>query len=130
MDESNIIDLLDVEFREQMAKLKSPDTQEEEMVKILNRIETISKIRNERVKVDFEVIDFEEKRKEENRKNEQKTKDDKRNFWSTIGIAIFEVGVPILAYSIWAYKGFKFEENGTIRSQVSKNINGRMKATK
>ena len=130
MDGSNIIDLLDVEFIELMEKQKSPDTTEEEKGKLLNRIETISKIRNERVKTNSEIIDLDEKRKEESRKNDQKIKDDKRNFWSTIGITIFEVGVPILAYSVWAYFGLKFEETGTIRNPVSKNINGRMKATK
>ena len=76
------------------------------------------------------MVDTEEKRKEEFRKNQQKIKDDKREFWTKIGLTVFEVGLPIIVYSVWAYLGFKFEENGTIRSQISKNINNRMKATK
>ena len=130
MDGSNIIDLLDVEFEELMKKFKDPSTNDEDKDKILKRIETISKIRNERVKANSEVVDSEEKRNEEVRKNNQKVKDDRSNFWLKIGVTIFEVAVPIIAYSIWAYKGFKFEETGTIRSHVSKNINSHMKATR
>lgn len=129
MDKS-IIDLLDEEVRTLMEEVAKDGTTSEDTAKLLQRIETLSKVRNERVKTDSEVIDLEQKRKEETRKNEQKIKDDKRNFWSTIGVTTFEVMAPIIAYSIWAYAGLKFEETGTIRNPVSKNINGRMKATR
>ena len=130
MDETNIIGLLDEEFKNLMAKLSKIDITDDEKNKLVGRLETISKIRNERYKTDFEKIDTEEKREEEFRKNQQKIKDDKRDFWTKIGLTVFEVGLPIIVYSVWAYLGFKFEENGTIRSQISKNINNRMKATK
>ena len=76
------------------------------------------------------MVKTEEEIKEELRKNQQKIKDDKREFWTKIGLTVFEVGLPIIAYSVWACMGFKFEENGTIRSQISRSINNRMKATK
>lgn len=129
MDKS-IIEQLDEEVSKLMEDLAKEETPSEEKVKLLDRVETLSKVRNERVKTDSEVIDLEAKRKEEARKNEQKMKDDQKNFWSTVIIAVLEIGVPAITYGIWAYAGLKFEENGTIRNPVSKNINGRMKATK
>ena len=129
MDKS-IIEQLDEEVKSLMEEVAKEETPSEEKVKLLDRIEQLSKIRNERVKIDSEVIDLEAKRKEESRKNEQRIKEDKKNFWSTIIIAVVEIGVPALTYGLWAYASLKFEENGTIRNPVSKNINGRMKATK
>ena len=129
MDKS-IIEQLDEEVSKLMEDLAKEETPSEEKVKLLDRVETLSKVRNERVKTDSEVIDLEAKRKEEARKNEQKMKDDQKNFWSTVIIAVLEIGVPAVTYGLWAYASLKFEENGTIRNPVSKNINGRMKATK
>ena len=80
MDKS-IIEQLDEEVKSLMEEVAKEETPSEEKVKLLDRIEQLSKIRNERVKIDSEVIDLEAKRKEESRKNEQKMKDDKKNFF-------------------------------------------------
>ena len=130
MDESSNINLLDEEFVKLMTELKEPDKTDEQKGKILDRLQTISKIRNERVKVNSEVVDFEEKRKEESRKTQQKAKDDEREFWSKIGLTAFEVLIPAGLYCIWAYIGFRFEEEGNIRSAILKQNNGRIKASR
>ena len=130
MDEQERIDLLDEEFHSLMNELKDSSKTEEQKGKILGRLETISKIRNERVKTNSEVSDIEKKHDEESRKATQKISDDKREFWSKIGLTAFEVLIPAGIYCIWAYLGFKFEENGTIRSSVSKTNNSRIKASR
>ena len=38
------------------------------------------------------------------------------------GLAIFELLVTITAYNIWTNRGFRFEEEGTIRSKTMSNI--------
>ena len=130
MDESNNINLLDEEFVKLMKELNTPDRTDEQKGKTLERLETISKIRNERVKVNYEIVDSEEKRQEETRKNQQKIEDDKREFWSKIGLTTLEVVVPTVLYCVWAYIGFKFEETGNIRSAILKQNNGRIKASR
>ena len=129
MNEKNMISQLDEESAHLIEKLSSSETKEERAT-ILDEIEQLSKIRNERLKIENEAIQGEKTLKEEIRKNEQKIKDDKRDMWIKVATTILEIGVPALTYGLWAYASFKFEETGTIRSPVSKNIGSRMKATK
>lgn len=46
------------------------------------------------------------------------------------GLAVFELVVTIVAYNAWTNRGFRFEENGTIRSNTFKNIFMRAKKLK
>lgn len=61
---------------------------------------------------------------------EQELKELKFDRWYRTGLAVFEIVATIIAYNCWTNKGFRFEEEGTIRSNTTKNIFMRAKKPK
>ena len=47
-----------------------------------------------------------------------------------VGIAVAEIGLPLIFYAIWMDRGFKFEESGAYTSSTFRNLFNRFKPTK
>ena len=47
-----------------------------------------------------------------------------------VGLAVAEIGIPLVFYAIWMDRGFKFEESGAYTSSTFRNLFNRFKPTK
>jgi uncharacterized membrane protein YgaE (UPF0421/DUF939 family) len=47
-----------------------------------------------------------------------------------LGLEIANTAIPVLLYSFWLVKGFKFEETGVLRSSTFKSITSKMRPFK
>ena len=57
---------------------------------------------------------------------EKQLKDQVIERYFRYGAICLELIVPIIAYSAWYHKGLKFEENGTVRTPMLKNLMSKM----
>ena len=80
---------------------------------------------------ELELREKEMELKQKEMELKQKELDELKNdrYFKT-GLAVFELVVTIVAYNAWTNRGFRFEENGTIRSNTFKNIFMRAKKLK
>ena len=46
---------------------------------------------------------------------------------ASLGIQLIGIGLPLIAYGIWFKRGLKFEETGTIGSDMMRNLMSRFK---
>ena len=47
-----------------------------------------------------------------------------------VGIAVAEIGLPLIFYAVWMKRGFEFEENGAYTSTTFRGLFNRFKPTK
>lgn len=67
------------------------------------------------------------KKEEESRKREaeldaRKQKSEKIDRWLKVGLEVLGIGAPLVVYSVFMAKGFKFEESGTYTSGTFRNL--------
>lgn len=128
MEKTTIEKLLDEKVVEELEKLGHENVTNEEKGKIIMRIGNLSRVRNERVKVDSDAEELIAKRKDEQSIQAQKVKSEKLEFWSKIGLAGLQVIGPIVGYGFMMVQVLEFEKTGTITSAVlSKGVLNRFK---
>ena len=111
MDDRNIEELLSEEIAKQ--------------IQALSGLEAGSKDE----KYNSRIADNEAKEREEEIKRQQIAEQVKDRYFRA-GIAGAELILPLIFYGIWMNKGFRFEEHGTISSQVFRNLINRFRPTK
>ena len=47
-----------------------------------------------------------------------------------VGLAVAEIGLPLVFYAVWMKRGFEFEESGAYTSTTFRNLFNRFKPTK
>lgn len=137
MDERNIEKLLSEEIATQIQALSGfePGSKEksaaiDDLVQLYKlRIEENKSIWDADEKHNSRVADNKAKVREEEIKRQQISEQVKDRYFKA-GIAGAELIVPLIFYGIWMNKGFRFEETGTISSQVFRNLINRFRPTK
>lgn len=56
-------------------------------------------------------------------------KERKIDRWLKFGLGCAEIGLPLMFYGVWMRRGFRFEEKGTISSDVFRRLIGHFKPT-
>lgn len=136
MNEELVV-MVDNELRAQIEKLSFLEPGSKEQTEAIENIVKLYRVRIEDSKAAIEYnkgIDDNEFRQEQMEKEERSRKEQlaeqRIDRFVRIGIAAAELMVPIIFYSAWMKKGFKFEETGSFTSMTFKNLINRFKPTK
>ncbi|MGN1370923.1 MAG: hypothetical protein ACI4XM_01390 [Candidatus Coprovivens sp.] len=115
MEEKNINELLCKEIEEEIKYLKTLEPGGEEHSRAVESLTKLYKIKmDEDTKVD----------------EKQKLNKDVINQYLKLGIDVAGIILPLMFYSRWMNKGFKFEETGTFTSTTFRNLFQKFKTTK
>lgn len=155
MDKEQLKDLLSEEIKTQIQDLSELSPGSLEKSKAIDDLATLYKLKIEETKME---LDFDEKqaRREMDKENrlkddalkEQQLKDENsvherdelirkeqmteqvKDRYIRLCIAAAEIILPLIFYSKWMKKGFKFEETGTFTSTTFRGLFNRFKPTK
>ena len=137
MDDRNIEELLSEEIAKQIQALSGLEAGSKEKSAAIDDLTQLYKLRIEENK---SVWDAEEKYNRRMMDGESVTKDNDfkerqiaeqvKDRYFRVGIAAAELLIPLMCYGIWMNKGFRFEETGTISSQVFRGLINRFRPTK
>lgn len=122
MDDKNIRGLLDEVIETELLNLSEIDTGSEKKSNAVKDLTELYKLRIEEVKTEQAKAD--NRAEAEMRQTQAKSQTFDR--WLNIGV---QVGLTVgswVMYSIWYHKGLKFEETGTVRAPMTRNLLSRM----
>lgn len=132
-----LVAMLDEEIRAEIEGLASLGFGSKEQSDAIENVTKLYRLRIEDSKAAMEYnkeIDDDQFRREQMEKEEQSRKEQlaeqRIDRYVRIGIAVTELMVPIMFYSIWMRKGFKFEETGSFTSTTFKGLINRFRPTK
>ncbi len=158
MDEE-IKNLLDEEIKSQINTISGMDVDDENYSKAVDSLVKLHKLRIEETKsiTDSENLAYKRETDEEERKYKRETDEEERKYkretdeetcklneeirqeqlseqkkdrYIRIGLDVAGLLVPIMFYSAWMRKGFKFEETGTFTSTTFRGLFGHFKPTR
>ena len=155
MKKEQLKELLSEEIKTQIQDLSELDPGSAEKSKAVDNLATLYKLKIEetRMELDFDEKQARRKMDKENRLKddalkEQRLKDENsvherdelirkeqlaeqvKDRYIRLGIAAAEIILPLMFYSKWMKKGFKFEETGTFTSTTFRGLFNRFKPTK
>lgn len=132
-----LITMLDEEIRSEIEELSSMDFGSQEHTEAIENVAKLYRLRIEDSKAAMEYnkeIDDELFRQDQMEREEQSRKEQlaeqRIDRYVRVGIALTELMVPIMFYSVWMKRGFKFEETGSFTSTTFKGLINRFKPTK
>ena len=136
MDEE-IKNLLDEEIKSQINTISGMDVDDENYSKAVDSLVKLHKLRIEETKSITDSEDRTYKRETDERTCElneeirqEQLSEQKKDRYIRIGLDVAGLLVPIIFYSAWMRKGFKFEENGTFTSTTFRSLFGHFKPTR
>lgn len=155
MKKEQLKDLLSEEIKAQIQDLSKLDPGSAEKSKAVDDLATLYKLKIDETKME---LDFDEKQARRKMDKENRLKDDAlkeqqlkdensvrerdelirkeqlaeqvKDRYIRLGIAAAEIILPLIFYSKWMKKGFKFEETGTFTSTTFRGLFNRFKPTK
>lgn len=155
MKKEQLKDLLCEEIKTQIQDLSKLDPGSAEKSKAVDDLATLYKLKIDETKME---LDFDEKQARRKMDKENRLKDDAlkeqqlkdeisvherdelirkeqlaeqvKDRYIRLGIAAAEIILPLIFYSKWMKKGFKFEETGTFTSTTFRGLFNRFKPTK
>lgn len=155
MKKEQLKDLLSEEIKTQIQDLSKLDPGSAEKSKAVDDLATLYKLKIDETKME---LDFDEKQARRKMDMENRLKDDAikeqqlkdensvrerdelirkdqlveqvKDRYIRLGIAAAEIILPLIFYSKWMKKGFKFEETGTFTSTTFRGLFNRFKPTK
>lgn len=155
MKKEQLKDLLSEEIKTEIQGLSELSPGSTEHSKAVDNLATLYKLKIEETKMELDFDEKEKRRKmdEKNRQKddalkEQQLKDENlarerdelirkeqmteqgKDRYIRLGIAAAEIILPLVFYSKWMKKGFKFEETGTFTSTTFRGLFNRFKPTK
>lgn len=155
MKKEQLKDLLSEEIKTEIQGLSELSPGSAEKSKAVDNLATLYKLKIEETKMEMDFDEKEKRRKmdEKNRQKddalkEQQLKDENlarerdelirkeqiteqgKDRYIRLGIAAAEIILPLVFYSKWMKKGFKFEETGTFTSTTFRGLFNRFKPTK
>lgn len=116
--DNKIRDLLEEEIKTELEDLSSLTTGSKEKSIAIEDLEKLYKLRIEDIKAEMD----------HNEKSEQ-LKEDVKNRYLRIGLEAAGIVLPLVFYSTWMKKGFKFEETGTFTSTTFRGLFNRFRPT-
>ena len=136
MDEE-IKDLLDEEIKSQINTISGMDVDDENYSKAVDSLVKLHKLRIEETKTITDLADRTYKRENDEKTCElseeirqEQLSEQKKDRYIRIGLDVAGLLVPIMFYSAWMRKGFKFEETGTFTSTTFRGLFGHFKPTR
>ncbi|WP_289307821.1 hypothetical protein [uncultured Phocaeicola sp.] len=136
MDEE-IKNLLDEEIKSQINTISGMDVDDENYSKAVDSLVKLHKLRIEETKsiTDSENLAYKRETDEETCKlneeiRQEQLSEQKKDRYIRIGLDVAGLLVPIMFYSAWMRKGFKFEETGTFTSTTFRGLFGHFKPTR
>ena len=136
MDEE-IKDLLDEEIKSQINTISGMDVEDVNYSKAVDSLVKLHKLRIEETKsiTDSENLAYKRETDEETCKlneeiRQEQLSEQKKDRYIRIGLDVAGLLVPIMFYSAWMRKGFKFEETGTFTSTTFRGLFGHFKPTR
>lgn len=133
----DLMTMLDEEIRDEIENLSSLSYGSKEYSDAVDGLTKLYKLRIEDSKAAMEYdkeIANDEFRREQAEKEEQSRKEQlaeqRIDRFVRIGIAGFELMVPIVFYNVWMKRGFKFEETGSFASTTFRGLINRFRPTK
>ncbi len=155
MKKEQLKDLLSEEIKTQIQDLSKLNPGSAEKSKAVDDLVTLYKLKIDETKME---LDFDEKQARRKMDKENRLKDDAlkeqqlkdensvherdelirkeqlaeqvKDRYIRLGIAAAEIILPLIFYSKWMKKGFKFEETGTFTSTTFRGLFNRFKPTK
>ena len=155
MKKEQLKELLSEEIKTQIQDLSELEPGSAEKSKAVNNLATLYKLKIEETRME---LDFDEKQARRKMDKENRLKDDAlkeqqlqdensvrerdelirkeqlteqvKDRYIRLGIAAAEIILPLIFYSKWMKKGFKFEETGTFTSTTFRGLFNRFKPTK
>lgn len=155
MKKEQLKDLLSEEIKTQIRELSELSPGSAEKSKAVDDLATLYKLKIDETKME---LDFDEKQARHKMDKENRLKDDAlkeqqlkdensvherdelirkeqlaeqvKDRYIRLGIAAAEIILPLIFYSKWMKKGFKFEETGTFTSTTFRGLFNRFKPTK
>lgn len=155
MEKEQLKDLLSEEIKTQIQDLSKLNPGSAEKSKAVDDLATLYKLKIDETKME---LDFDEKQARRKMDKENRLKDDAikeqqlkdensvrerdelirkeqlaeqvKDRYIRLGIAAAEIILPLIFYSKWMKKGFKFEETGTFTSTTFRGLFNRFKPTK
>mgnify|MGYP004671270745 FL=1 len=155
MKKEQLKDLLSEEIKTQIQDLSKLNPGSAEKSKAVDDLATLYKLKIDETKME---LDFDEKQARRKMDKENRLKDDTikeqqlkdensvrerdelirkdqlveqvKDRYIRLGIAAAEIILPLIFYSKWMKKGFKFEETGTFTSTTFRGLFNRFKPTK
>lgn len=155
MKKEQLKDLLSEEIKTQIQDLSKLNPGSAEKSKAVDDLATLYKLKIDETKME---LDFDEKQARRKMDKENRLKDDAlkeqqlkdensvherdelirkeqlaeqvKDRYIRLGIAAAEIILPLIFYSKWMKKGFKFEETGTFTSTTFRGLFNRFKPTK
>lgn len=136
MDEE-IKNLLDEEIKSQINTISGMDVNDENYSKAVDSLVKLHKLRIEEMKsiTDSEDQAYKRETDEETCKlneeiRQEQLSEQKKDRYIRIGLDVAGLLVPIMFYSTWMRRGFKFEESGTFTSTTFRGLFGHFKPTR
>ena len=136
MDEE-IKDLLDEEIKSQINTISGMDVDDENYSKAVDSLVKLHKLRIEETKTITDLEDRTYKRENDEKTcklseeiRQEQLLEQKKERYIRIGLDVAGLLVPIMFYSAWMRKGFKFEETGTFTSTTFRGLFGHFKPTR
>lgn len=103
--------LIDEEIKSQIKSLSTLGQGSDEQTAAVKNLTALYEVRSNDDKIRLEAAD---------KKAELEEK--KIDRWLRTGIALVEIGLPLVCYGHWFRDGLKFEETGSITSSMMRNL--------
>ena len=137
MEEKTIDELLNEEIADEIKALSELEAGSDEKSAAIEDLTKLYKLRIEENKSSWDADDkynrriMDEKSNDKDDEIKQKQLEEQvKDRYFKVGIAAAELMIPLMFYGIWMNKGFRFEETGTISSQVFRNLINRFRPTR
>lgn len=132
--------MLDDQIKTEIKGLASLQTGSEEKSKATHVLTELYKLRLDEKKIKAAHEEHLDRNELERDKHflESQTRDDERvlkeaqhksqnlDKWLNFGLAVGQLTVMVIAYDVWSRRGYKFEEEGTVRSPQMRNLLSKM----
>lgn len=135
--EKELKNILSEEIKTQIQDLSKLDTGSAEKSRAVDDLATLYKLKIEedkmRMHVDEKInerLDTVADRGDDERIRKEQLAEQIKDRYIKLGIAAAEIVLPLIFYSKWMKRGFKFEETGTFTSTTFRGLFNRFKPTK
>ena len=125
-----IRDLLEEEIKTEIRDLSTLEPGSKEKSTAIEDLAKLYKLRIEETKNEWDFSEKYDTRESDNILKKDQLEEQVKDRYFRVGLAVAEIGIPLVFYAIWMDRGFKFEESGAYTSSTFRNLFNRFKPTK
>lgn len=127
---TEINQLVDLELKRQLKALPGLETGSAEQTAAVKNLTALYEARINEDRLLLDAKEKQEARESELRLKEADREEKKVDRMFHAGIALLEIGLPLVCYGHWFRKGLKFEETGSITSSMMRNLINKFRTKK